>query len=94
MGPDGELCLRLASRASSIIWVVCGSQGYAFRDSHNLNFFAMLELYNPVTCIFFTPSGELGFALHEMYEVSGLLMGDRPYEEYTPGTEDLYILKK
>lgn len=60
---------------------------------HNLNFFAMLELYNPTTCTFFTPSGELGFTLHEMYEVSGLMMRDIPYE-YTPGTEELHIIRK
>ena len=54
----------------------------------------MLEFYNPSTCTFFTPSGELGFALHEMYEVSGLMMGNRPYEEYTPGTKELHIIRK
>ena len=32
----------------------------------NLNFFAMLELYNLDTCTFFTIIGELGFALHDM----------------------------
>ena len=69
----------------------------AIRDGirqNSFNFFAMLELYNHFTCTFFTPSGELGFALHEMHEVSDLKMGDRPYEEYVPGTEELHILKK
>ena len=32
-------------------------------------------------------------ALHELYEVSGLVMGDAPYEEYVP-TEELHLLKK
>lgn len=54
----------------------------------------MLELYNPDTCTFFTPSGEMRFALHEMHEVSSLLIGDRPYEEYIPGTEELHMLAK
>jgi len=54
----------------------------------------MLELYNLDTCTFFTPSGELGFALHEMYEVSGLPMGEMPYEEYISGTEELHVLKE
>ena len=36
----------------------------------------------------------MGFALHEMYEVSGLVMGDAPYEEYVPFTEELHLLKK
>ena len=38
-------------------------------------FFAMLEHYNPETCKFFTLVKEMGFAFHEMYEVSGLAMG-------------------
>ena len=29
-----------------------------------------------------------------MYEVSGLPMGELPYEEHVPGTEELHILKK
>ena len=34
------------------------------------------------------------FALHEMFEVSGLFMGDLPYEKYIPSTEELHLLKK
>ena len=34
------------------------------------------------------------FALHEMYEASRLLMGEMPYKEYIPGTEELHVLKK
>jgi len=48
------------------------------------HFYAILEWYNPATCTFFTPIGEMGLALHEMYEVSGLIIGDAPYEEYVP----------
>ena len=48
----------------------------------NHHFYAILERYNSETCMFFTPIGEIGFALHEMYKVSGLMMGDAPYEEY------------
>jgi len=51
-------------------------------------------LYNSNTCIFFTPSRELGFALHEIFEVSGLPMRELPYEEYIPSTEELHLLKK
>ena len=29
-----------------------------------------------------------------MYEVSGLMIGDTPYEEYVPSTEKLHMLKK
>ena len=36
----------------------------------------------------------MGFALHEIYEVSGLVMGDIPYEEYISSTEELHLLKK
>ena len=54
---------------------------YEIISSH-YNFFEILEKYNPATCTFFTPVGKMGFALHEMFEVSGLSMGELPYEEY------------
>ena len=54
----------------------------------------MLEHYNPETCIFFTPVREMGFALLEMYEVSGLVMGDIPYEEYISSAEELHVMEK
>jgi len=60
----------------------------------NHHFFAMLERYNQETCTFFTPFGEMGFALHEMCEVSGLVMGDIPYEEYVPLTEELHVMEE
>ena len=58
------------------------------------HFYAVLERYNPETCTFFTPLGEMGLALHEMCEVSGLVMGDAPYEEYVPTSEELHLLRK
>ena len=54
----------------------------------------MLEKYNPDTCTFFTPVGEIGFSLHEMFEVSGLPMRDLPYEEFIYDTEELHLFKK
>jgi len=36
----------------------------------------------------------MGLALHELYEVSGLVMGDVPYEEYVPTSEELNLLWK
>ena len=48
------------------------------------NFYAIFELYFPATGTFFTPVGELGMALHEMWEVSALPLGSLPYEEYFP----------
>jgi len=36
----------------------------------------------------------MGFALREMYEVSGLVIGDASYEEYVSSTDELYLLKK
>ena len=33
-------------------------------------------------------------ALHEMFDVSGLFIGDLPYGEYIPDTEELHLLKK
>ena len=42
----------------------------------------------------FYPSRRDGVALHELYEVSGLVMGDAPYEEYVPTSEELHLLRK
>ena len=36
----------------------------------------------------------MGLALHEIYEVSGLMIRDAPYEEYVSSTEELHLLKK
>jgi len=36
----------------------------------------------------------MGIALHEMYEVSGLMIRDAHYEEYVPSIEELHLLKK
>jgi len=58
------------------------------------NFYGVLEHYNPLTGTFFTLVGEMGLALHELYEVSGLVIGDPPYEEYVPTTEELHLLRK
>ena len=66
---------------------------YDFPQS-NYDFYAMLERYNSETCTFFTPVGEMGFSLHEMYEVSELAMGDIPYEEYIPSANELHLMKK
>jgi len=54
----------------------------------------MLECYNLETCHLFTPVEEMGFVLYEIYEVSGLAMGDIPCEEYIPGTEKLHLMKQ
>ena len=60
----------------------------------NQCFYAVLERYNLETCTFFTPIGDMGLILHEMYEVWGLVIGDAPYEEYVPSTEERHLLKK
>jgi len=36
----------------------------------------------------------MGLALHELYEVLGLVIRDAPYEEYVMTTEELYLMKK
>jgi len=38
--------------------------------------------------------GELGMALHEMWEVSALPMGSLPYEEYFSCEAELALLEK
>ena len=62
------------------------------QSSHH--FYGVLECYNPWACTFLIPIREMGLTLHELYEVSGLVIGDAPYEEYVPTTADLHILKK
>ena len=44
--------------------------------------------------MFFTPINELNMALHEMWEVSNLYIGSKPYEEYFPCAEELAQLEK
>ena len=58
------------------------------------NFYAIFELYCPATRTFFTPVGELGMALHKMWEFSALPMGSLPYEEYFPCESELALLEK
>ena len=36
----------------------------------------------------------MGLTLHELYEVSRLVIGDAPYEEYVLTAEELHLLKK
>lgn len=49
--------------------------------------------YSPDTGTFFTPCRELRLALHEMYEVSGVPIGEISYEDYVPTREELHLLK-
>ena len=58
------------------------------------NFYAIFELYCPATGTFFTPVGELGMALHEMWELSALPMGSLPYKEYLPCELELTLLQR
>jgi len=60
----------------------------------NHHFFAMLERYNPETCKLFTSVREIGFALHEIYEVSGLAIGDISYEEYVSSADELHMIEE
>ena len=62
------------------------------QSSHN--FYGVLEHYNPLMGTFFTPTREMKLTLHELYEVSGLVMGDTPYEEYILTSEELHLLRK
>ena len=58
------------------------------------NLYAIFKLYCPAKGTFFTPVGELGMTLHEMWEVSALPMGYLPYEEYFPCEPELALLEK
>ena len=57
-------------------------------------FYAILEMYYPVSRAFFTPVGELGIALHKMWEVSNLPICSLPYEECFSCAEQLEQLEK
>jgi len=57
------------------------------QSSHH--FYGVLECYNPLTGMFFTTVGVMGLSFHELYKVSRLVIGDAPYEEYVPTTEEL-----
>ncbi|ONK56346.1 uncharacterized protein A4U43_C10F7140 [Asparagus officinalis] len=57
------------------------------------HFLALLELYNHDANTFLTKHGELGLALHEMYKISGLPMGNMIYQEYFPSNKELQQLK-
>lgn len=51
--------------------------------------FSSLEMYDSKSRTFFTPVGELDFALPEMFEISLLSIGELPYEEIVPMIEEL-----
>ena len=46
------------------------------------NFYAILEMFCPVSSMFFTPVSKLRMALDEMWEVFNLSMGSKPYEYF------------
>ena len=79
-------------KQSGLCQAVRAVQYGILQSSHH--FYGVLECYNPLAGTFFTLVGEMRLALHELYEVSGLVIGDAPYEEYVPTTEELHLLKK
>lgn len=56
--------------------------------------FSISEMYNLKSRIFFTPIGELGFSLNDIFEVSLLSLGELPYKEIVPTMEELRWMKK
>ena len=67
-----------------------GFRATCFRINISIpTFYAILEMYYPVSGTFFTPVGELGMALHEKWEVLNLPIGSLPYEEYFLCAEEL-----
>ena len=58
------------------------------------NFFAIFNLYFSASGTFFTPVGELGLALHEMWEISNLPIGSMSYEKYFPCIIELEQIEK
>lgn len=41
----------------------------------------------------FIPNGKVGIGFHEMWIVSGLLIGNQPYAEYFSTPQELKVLK-
>lgn len=54
----------------------------------------VLEMYNFKSGTFFTLVGELGLTLHEMFEVSLLLIEELPYKKIILTIQELRWLKK
>jgi len=61
---------------AGLYWAVRAIQ-YSIPQS-NQHFYVVLERYNPETYTLFTSIREMRLALHEMYEVSELLIRDAP----------------
>lgn len=55
--------------------------------------FGILERHCPQCCTFYTPIGEMGIAIREMFKVSMLPYGEFSYEEYIPTIKKLDELK-
>jgi len=80
VGEDGLLRPQRIGGATASVRVVHVVRAvcYGIFPSH-YNFFVILEKYTPDNCTFLTPVGEMGSALHVMFEISGLFIGDLPY---------------
>jgi len=95
VGKNGLLHPQRIEGIITAVRVVSHGQGHVLWDCpSDYNFFEVLKRYNPDTCTFFTPVGEMGFALHEMFKVSGLSIGDLPYKQYISSIEELHLLKR
>jgi len=95
VGQDGGLCSYRARGLVEVGEIVpgCWAIQYGLLQS-SYHFYGILERYNPLTGTFFTLVGEMGLVLHELYEISELVIGDALYEEYVLTTEGLHLLKK
>ena len=71
------------------VWATC--QGIKISVP---NFFAIFKLYCPALVTFFTPIGELGLALRDIWEISNLHIGSMLYEEYFFYTMELEQMEK
>ena len=92
---DGWICSRRARGSAATGGVISLYQGCPIWPPAEFpQFLWRAGAYNPLTGTFFTPVGEMRLALHELYEVSGLVIGDAPHEEYVPTSEELHLLKK
>ena len=77
VGLNGWICSRRARDSAVVGGVIHSVRAVQYGlPQSSQNFYGVLEHYNPLTGTFFTPVGEMGLALHELYDVSGLLIVD------------------
>lgn len=95
MEQNDQVCslqIRSNIEGYQIVW---GYRNVQYGFPHSAYYlFSILEIYNPKFGTVFTPMGELGLALHKIFEASLLSMGELSYKEIILRTHELQWIKK